>query len=64
VADIGAAILWSAMYAATGLAGRAVFPEPWEGVAAGIALVIIISLAVNLWARLRNRRTLQGSDIR
>lgn len=55
VADIGAATLWSVMYAATGLIGRAVFPEPWEGVAAGIVLVIVISLAVNLWARLRNR---------
>jgi membrane protein DedA with SNARE-associated domain len=54
VADIGAATLWSAMYAATGLAGRAVFSEPWEGVAAGIALVLLISLVSNLRTRRRH----------
>jgi membrane protein DedA with SNARE-associated domain len=31
VADIAAASLWSAFYAAIGLAGRAIFPEPLAG---------------------------------
>lgn len=53
VADIAAAILWSTMYAATGLAGRAVFPKPWEGAAAGIGLVLLVSLACSLWTRHR-----------
>ena len=53
VADIAAALLWSAVYAATGLLGRAVFSQAWEGVVAGIALVIVISLAANLWTRRR-----------
>jgi membrane protein DedA with SNARE-associated domain len=55
VADIGAVTLWSAMYSAGGLVGRAVFPKTWEGVAAAITLVLLISLASNLWTRRRNR---------
>jgi membrane protein DedA with SNARE-associated domain len=51
IADMGAALLWSAMYAGSGLAGRAVFPEPWEGAAAGIALVLLLTLASKLWTR-------------
>jgi membrane protein DedA with SNARE-associated domain len=54
VADIVPTVLWSAMYAATGIAGRAVFPKPWEGVAAGIALVLLVSGASNLWTRRRH----------
>jgi membrane protein DedA with SNARE-associated domain len=55
VADIGATTLWSAVYAATGVVGRAVFSGPLEGVAAGIALVLLISLASAVWSRLRRR---------
>ncbi len=62
VADIGAATLWAAMYAATGLAGRAVFREPWEGVAAGIALVILISVAAGVWTHLRHRPVTSPSE--
>ena len=51
VADIGAATLWSAMYAASGILGRAVFPEAWEGATAGIALVLIFSGITALWSR-------------
>lgn len=51
VADVAAALLWSSMYAASGIAGRAVFPKAWEGVVAGIALVLLISAGGNLWAR-------------
>jgi membrane protein DedA with SNARE-associated domain len=53
VADIAAVTLWSVVYAATGLVGRAVFAQPWEGVAAGIVLVVLVSLASNLWSRRR-----------
>jgi membrane protein DedA with SNARE-associated domain len=55
VADVGAATLWSALYAATGVLGRAVFPQAWEGVTAGIALVVLISLVSALWSRRRHR---------
>ena len=55
VADIAAVMLWSVVYTATGLVGRAVFANPWEGVATGIGLVVLISLASNLLGRGRNR---------
>jgi membrane protein DedA with SNARE-associated domain len=51
IADIVPTLLWSAMYAATGIAGRAVFPKQWEGVAAGICLVLLVSGAHILWSR-------------
>ncbi len=37
--------------AAVSVAGRAVFPEPWQGVTAGIARVLLVSLAGVLWNR-------------
>ncbi len=62
VADVAAASLWSAMYAATGLAGRAVFPRRWEGAAAGIALVLSISAVASLIARSRRRKASARAD--
>jgi membrane protein DedA with SNARE-associated domain len=53
MADIAAASLWSAYYTASGVAGRALFPKPWEGVVASVALVLLISLASNEWSRRR-----------
>lgn len=47
IADIGAAMLWAAVYAAIGVIGRSVFPEPWQGVGAAIGLVAIIGLVGN-----------------
>lgn len=44
-ADLVAAVLWAALYATIGLAGRAVFPEPWQGVGACIVLVLLVCLA-------------------
>jgi membrane protein DedA with SNARE-associated domain len=51
VADVGAATLWSVTYAGIGLAGRAIFPRAWEGVATGIAIVLIISAGSALISR-------------
>ncbi|BEP14122.1 VTT domain-containing protein [Acidothermaceae bacterium B102] len=55
LADIVPVAFWSAMYAATGIAGRAVFPRAWEGVAAGIVLVLLVSGGCGVWARLNAR---------
>lgn len=44
VANVAGAALWSAMYALLGIAGRSLFPHPWEGVAAAIGLVVVVSL--------------------
>jgi membrane protein DedA with SNARE-associated domain len=56
-ADLGAAALWSAVYAAIGLAGQSIFPEPWQGVLAAIVLVIVVSLLLSLWRRHVTART-------
>jgi membrane protein DedA with SNARE-associated domain len=49
VADIAAASLWACVYAAIGLGGRAIFPEPWQGAVAAIAIVLIISALTSRW---------------
>jgi membrane protein DedA with SNARE-associated domain len=53
-ADLAAALLWSIVYAAIGLFGRSVFPEPWEGVVAAVVLVVAVSLAPLLWRKLHS----------
>jgi membrane protein DedA with SNARE-associated domain len=51
-ADIGAALLWAIVYAAIGLLGRSVFPEPWQGVVAAVVLVLLVSLIPSIWRRI------------
>jgi membrane protein DedA with SNARE-associated domain len=51
-ADLAAALLWSIVYAAIGLLGHSVFPEPWQGVVAAIVLVVVISLIPPIWRRI------------
>jgi membrane protein DedA with SNARE-associated domain len=53
VANITACALWSAMYAAVGLFGGAVFPEPWQGVVAAIVIVLAVSWLIG---RVQKRR--------
>ncbi|HYU83438.1 MAG TPA: VTT domain-containing protein [Kribbellaceae bacterium] len=62
VVDLTASLLWATVYAAIGLVGFALFPEPWEGVLAAIALVLAIS-AVSSAVRSRRRAAAEpGSD--
>ncbi len=63
VVDLAASSLWAAVYMAIGLLGYALFPEPWQGVVAAIALVLLVTLLSSLIQRLRNKRTAAtGSD--
>lgn len=62
VADIGAATLWSVLYAAIGIAGRAVFPEPWQGAVAAIVLVLALSAVGSLVQRWRRRHAAAHVD--
>jgi membrane protein DedA with SNARE-associated domain len=55
-ADIVAAISWSAYYTASGLAGRALFANAGEAVAASLGLVLLISAFGSLWTRWREHR--------
>lgn len=60
VADVGAALLWAAVYASIGLGGRALFPEPWQGAAAAIAVVLAVSGVSTLWERRRAQAKLDA----
>jgi membrane protein DedA with SNARE-associated domain len=51
IADIAAATLWATFYAAIGLVGRAVFPEPWQAALAAIVLVGVVTLVNAAWTR-------------
>ncbi len=55
IADVGAATLWSVVYAAIGLGGGAIFPEPWQGIVAAVAIVIGASVLAQAWTRRRAR---------
>jgi membrane protein DedA with SNARE-associated domain len=45
-ANVAACVLWSAMYAAVGLIGGLIFPEPWQGIVAAIILLLATSWIV------------------
>jgi membrane protein DedA with SNARE-associated domain len=53
VANAPASLLWSVLYAAIGVLGRAVFPEPWQSVVAAVLLVVLITQALGWWSRRR-----------
>ncbi|MGK5440285.1 DedA family protein [Micromonospora sp. URMC 105] len=57
VADAPASLLWAVLYAAIGVLGGAIFPEPWQGVVAAILLVVLVTQALSWVSR---RRALPG----
>jgi membrane protein DedA with SNARE-associated domain len=54
-AALGGYSRWSTVYAGIGLAGRAIFPEPWQGAVAAIGLVGVMAAASAYW-QARHRR--------
>ncbi|MFI2652847.1 DedA family protein [Micromonospora fulviviridis] len=58
VANAPASLLWSVLYAAIGVVGRAIFPEPWQSVVAAILIVVLVSRGLGWVSR---RRALPGS---
>ncbi|AZM51080.1 hypothetical protein DMB38_30580 [Streptomyces sp. WAC 06738] len=48
-----ACLAWAATYQLIGILGGSLFPEPWQGVAAAVALTVLISVAPPVWRRLR-----------
>ncbi|MGR6320548.1 VTT domain-containing protein [Micromonospora soli] len=53
VANAPASLLWSVLYASIGVLGRAVFPEPWQGVVAAILLVVLVTQGLRWLSRRR-----------
>lgn len=48
-----ACLAWAVTYQLIGILSGALFSEPWEGVAAAIALTVLVSGAPSVWRRLR-----------
>lgn len=53
IANVPACLLWSTVYAAIGVLGGSVFPEPWQGVLAAVLAVLVVSQLVSLITRRR-----------
>ncbi|WP_430783488.1 DedA family protein [Actinoplanes sp. G11-F43] len=53
VANLPACALWSLVYAAIGLAGGSIFPEPWQGVIAAVVVIVLVNQALTWWNRRR-----------
>ncbi|MFD5202344.1 DedA family protein [Streptomyces sp. NPDC058375] len=53
--DVPACLAWAATYQLIGILGGSLFPEPWQGVVAAVALTLLISGAPAVWRRLRAR---------
>lgn len=53
VANAPASLLWSVLYAAIGVLGRAIFPEPWQSVVAAILLVLLVTQVLSWLGRRR-----------
>ncbi|MFJ9571534.1 DedA family protein [Streptomyces bacillaris] len=53
--DVPACLAWAATYQLIGILGGSLFPEPWQGVLAAVALTVVISGAPAVWRRLRAR---------
>lgn len=56
VANVPACALWSGVYAGIGVAGGSIFPEPWEGVVAAVALILVVNQTVSWWNKRRGAR--------
>jgi membrane protein DedA with SNARE-associated domain len=65
VANAPACALWSTVYAAIGVAGGSIFPQPWQGVVAAVLLVVLITQLLAWWNRRREARPApDGADTR
>ncbi|WP_329304321.1 VTT domain-containing protein [Streptomyces sp. NBC_00659] len=54
--DIPACLAWAATYQIIGILGGSLFPEPWQGVVAAVALTVAISLTPGVWRRFRGTK--------
>jgi membrane protein DedA with SNARE-associated domain len=61
VANAPACALWSASYAAVGVLGGSVFPEPWQGVVAVIVLVLLVTQIASMVQRRREPQEEAGT---
>ncbi|MEU0117696.1 VTT domain-containing protein [Streptomyces bobili] len=53
--DLPACLAWAVTYQLIGILGGSLFPEPWQGVVAAVALTLLIGVVPGLWRRVRER---------
>ncbi|WP_344262126.1 DedA family protein [Streptomyces sodiiphilus] len=51
--NVPAVLAWAAAYQLIGVLGGSLFPHPWQGLAAAVALALLLSAVPALWRRLR-----------
>ncbi|MBN0044478.1 VTT domain-containing protein [Streptomyces actuosus] len=51
--NLPACLAWAVTYQLIGILGGSLFPRPWQGVVAAVAVALLISGAPALWRRLR-----------
>ncbi|MER7194217.1 DedA family protein [Streptomyces flaveolus] len=51
--NLPACLAWAVTYQLIGILSGSLFSKPWEGVAAAIALTVLVSAAPSAWRRLR-----------
>jgi membrane protein DedA with SNARE-associated domain len=56
VANLPACLLWSVVYSGIGVAGGSIFPKPWQGVLAAVALILVINQSISFWNKWRTSR--------
>jgi membrane protein DedA with SNARE-associated domain len=61
VANLPACALWSVVYAAIGLAGGSIFPEPWQGVIAAVVLILLVNQVLTRRSKRRSPSTSDAS---
>ncbi|CCK26292.1 integral membrane protein [Streptomyces davaonensis JCM 4913] len=54
--NLPACLAWAVTYQLIGILGGSLFPEPWQGVVAAVALTLLISVVPGLWRRVRAAR--------
>ncbi|MFF7550330.1 DedA family protein [Streptomyces canus] len=52
--NLPACLAWAVTYQLIGILGGSLFPEPWQGVVAAVALTVAISAAPTVWKRVRS----------
>ncbi|MGW7254405.1 DedA family protein [Streptomyces sp. NPDC054834] len=51
--NLPACLAWAATYQVIGILGGSLFPRPWEGVVAAVALTVLVSVTPSVWRRAR-----------
>lgn len=61
-ADVLAALAWAVAYLTVGAIGGSLFPEPWQGVAAVVAVVLLVASVPTVWRWVRVRTWRRTGD--